>query len=57
MLKVVNMRWLNGQGQTIKEVKVKVKMGKIGWSKPRSNSQGQMVKMVKSVKLVRWSGG
>ena len=30
-----------------------VKMVKVGWSKPRSDSQGQMVKMVKSVKVIR----
>ena len=54
MLKVVDMRWSNGQGQTIKVVKVKVKMGKVvevvklneaQWSRGsrclRSDGQGQ----------------
>ena len=51
MLKLVNVRWSNGQGQRLKMVKV-------GWSKPRSDSQGQIVKMVKVVKvgMLRWWG-
>ena len=69
MLKVVKVRWLRSDAQGGQREVVKwsrseaqagemVKMVKVRWSKPRSDSEGQIVRMVKVVKVVmlKWWG-